>query len=224
MKRRLQAESIDLVIAVDISQTMADELAINMDTLLCIARSLPTVTTLRIGVVAFREDLKAFPLTQIHTVRVDGGQSLRALERYLGTLKAEDGRADVDRALRAATTMLSAADDGVRRQCVAILGDTGPFETRGAEPHRIDPGEPEKAEELIRYVQSWAAGDRRRVVACYSEDSSALTTQDRDARQKHAASRRFYSSLAGRSGGTFTENPSRLLADLLETATKGGTP
>ena len=223
LKRRLQAESIDLVIAVDISQTMADELAINMDTLLCIARSLPTVTTLRIGVVAFREDLRAFPLTQIHPASVDGGKSLRSLERFLITLKAEDGLADVDRALRAATAMLSAADDGVRRQCVAILGDTGPFEMRGSKPHRIDPGEPEAAERLIHHVRNWAAGDRRQVVACYSEDSSASTTQDRDARQKHAASRRFFSSLAGRSGGTFTENPGRLLADLLETAMKEGT-
>jgi len=202
LQNPVDAKPITMVIAIDTSASMAEEIARAQEDVLTLARVLPQVTSVRIGVVAYRgRPYSVFPVTKIESPRTDGGASLRRLEHYLGSLGVHSEHVDQAAAIRTALRMLDRAPQpGVASFC--LIGDVGPFEvTHGLSSTAIE-------QQVLREVQAWCGSrELRGVCAIYTGE------QNPDA----AAHIAFFQRLAATADdrGSYSANPSRLLADLL---------
>lgn len=154
---------IDLVFAIDVSASQAAWIDDLTAAIAEIAKLLPRVTTLRVGVVLYRDGkTHHFAMQEVQSADDDGGASLAALTKNLGKVKVARAPANIDQGVAEALVMLdSHAADGTR-QVFALLADVGP----GEMAHHA----PADRQRLCEQVNAWAsaAGRDRRVVALYS--------------------------------------------------------
>ncbi|MEP3480559.1 MAG: hypothetical protein ABJZ55_15020 [Fuerstiella sp.] len=150
---------IEVVIAIDYSQSMVLWHAELKESIEAVAKLFPRATNLKVGVVAFSPTrISEYPLTPLLPSSQDNGKSLQMVEVFLSGLSAVKGRVNVVKAVDSATAMFSSAADDGTQQILMLIGDTGPGEMAGETQ--------QTSEQLLASVKAWCSSrNGRRVLA-----------------------------------------------------------
>ena len=221
LEQAVKAQGLEVAIAVDTSGSMGEALTHLLETITTISTVMPRIAPeFRIGIVAYCKEqeggqaLQIYPMRQVVASSQDGGQSVRSLLSFTGSLAPKAGIAPVPEALRSAMGMMSPPNSFGGYQILFVLGDTGPFETtvNQRDVEMVEPHEIQTASQLTAEVARWvAASNRRRIVSLFSGAGQAQYPA------KQQASREFFARLAADAGQpeNFAEHPGKMLAYLL---------
>ncbi len=153
----LMKSTIELVIAVDFSASMAqwhDELK---STIAAISELFPRATNLQIGIIAYGpKSTEIYQLAPLRPTYEDGGASLGKITSFIENLNSASGSVDVPRAVAASMAMLNSTTNRDAEQILMLLGDTGPGEL---------PSETaQSTSQLLASLRQWATTRPRRRV------------------------------------------------------------
>lgn len=195
-ENQLATMSVDVVFLIDSSQSQAARIAQLVDRVRMLSETLGPLTTLRVGVVAYRLDQRVFQLIQIHPAKVDQGRSLSQLAAFLDAIDTETSATDLAAAVEAGIAMLDSSSNPLAAKRLVTLTDVGPFEAG------------DRSAAAANRVQARLAGwvkrnDRNGTVHIFTGS--------------HGRDRAFFQGIAQLAGNraTFSENPSDMLEPLL---------
>ncbi|MEM1231368.1 MAG: vWA domain-containing protein [Pseudomonadota bacterium] len=228
---KLSERNVEIVIAVDKSSSMEEELNNLKSAIARLGEILPGVSkSVRIGVVAYRINergrnaTETFPIQRIQPASEDGGQSVRKLQQYLRRQTHASGLAPTLQATRTALGMFNQSPSYRGHQVFLLLGDVGPYEESVRGVDRITSAGEARAQSLINDVARWAkARKHRNLIVLFSGRDEVSRTIFGGARQrKHAVSMELFRKIAAAAGQpkAYTENQSSMLADFLVAALK----
>lgn len=219
----VQAQGLELVIAVDVSGSMGQALGHLVETITTISKTMPIISPdYRVGVVAYRDgpnDSKPyddFPLLQIQPERKDGGNSFNRISSFLQGLKASNGSAPIGLAVDKAIDMMSSSQEYDGYQVFLLLGDVGPYENN-LNDMWFSQAKKRHEKEITNKIASWVqATEKRRVISMFSGTTPDPSWQ-REYHVNYRESLRFFKEVATASGQpeNFTQNPGKMLAYLL---------
>lgn len=129
----ISTSSLELVIAVDASATMADVLEDLSKAILRIGDSIPNVaSSFRLGVIVYRKGLRTFPIQEIHPADEDGGKSIESLKDFVRSeCVADNSLANIQGAIHQGAEMLASSSNRKSRKSLVLMGDVGPYEMDG---------------------------------------------------------------------------------------------
>lgn len=234
---------LQMVIAVDISGSMARPLITLRDTVKTLSVVLSKMTPdFQLAVVGFRQaqpnenSIHEFSLQQVLAEDVDGGRSQTQVDGFMQSLEASSGVATTSEALGRAIQILSQAPGENTVQVLMLLGDRGPYEywqntqiaaRLGSEASRYDA-------EAVSNVKAWAdLSKRRRIVTVFSgvapeldpsiPKDNATGKPDQIYVDLYNMSKSFFSSLPAEAGQpqSFTDNEGKMLALLIDAILQG---
>jgi cell division protein FtsB len=228
---KLSERNVEIVIAVDKSSSMEEELNNLKSAISRLGSILPGVSeTVRIGVVAYRieengrDASERFPLQPIRKVSDDRGQSLGQLQRFLRRQTHASGLAPILQATRSGLAMFNNSPGYRGHQVFLLLGDVGPYEESIRGVDRITAAGEQRAAALVGEIASWAkARKNRNLIVLFSGRDEVSRTRFGGARQhKHRVSMGLFQDIAKAAGQpkAYTENQSSMLADFLVAALK----
>jgi Mg-chelatase subunit ChlD len=208
----IKLKSIELVIAVDSSGSMGDEITRVQNTLEIMAVLLPSlVPDFQVGIVAYCRTSTApydeFPLASLDPLKATNDPTFQQFEKFRKNLKPKGGWAPVAEATRHALSMFSRPDPtgtGIQ-QIFVLIGDVGPFEPNGNEPpyyYLTDAERTSVETQLYREIQAWSnASDQRRVVSIFTakevhENDGMDREQKKEAKIKYDLSKPFFENVA----------------------------
>lgn len=195
-ENELATKSVDIVFLIDASQSQAARIALLVERVRMLLETLGPLTTLRVGVIAYRMEHQVFHLTEIQPVNADRGESLAKLDRFLKGIDTESSATDLAAAINRGLSMLEASSNPLAAKRLATLTDVGPFEAGDTSPAA--------ARALQDRLVSWiTSNDQNGTVHIFTGNQN----RDRD----------FFRGIAQRAGNraTFSENPSDMLEPLL---------
>ena len=208
LRGQLKTRSLEIVIAVDVTGSMQEEITHLKATIDTIASAMPSITSLKIGIVAYgfvnKQPLKVFPLAQIQAQEKDGGASFETLKDFMGSLSAKGSGAPVRQATKTALSMLTSSSDGTG-QIFMLLGDVGPYELL----KQTGDTEASAENEMFSMVSAWhSSNEARKVISLYSAEGQ----------HTNARNRRFFEELSVSAGknGYFTDHAAKMLAFILK--------
>lgn len=187
----LRIEKLDLVIVMDVTGSMRNELADVQSSLMSIARILNRLSPeLRLGFVAYRDE-DAPPVIQKYDLRPMSAANLRDILRFVGSLSARGGGdvpEPVGRALEAAVSM---AWRGEAKGRILVVGDAP-----------IHPADRNRSLETAALFQRGGTGDYDRRV------TTILTGS-------YEGARRYFAELAAAGGGEIMNHRGAMLESVL---------
>lgn len=221
LEQSIQAKGLELVVSVDVSGSMENALGHLVETLSTISKTMPKISPYySVGIVAYRHSsadgkaLQIFPLQQIQKESVDHGKSFGRLTEFLSGLKAQNGLAPLEDAVKAALPMFNQSDFS-GHQIFLLLGDVGPYENDWNDLV-FDERERQNERRIIKLVNNWlSTNNERSVVSLFSGQLPDASWSLE--RIKYRESLRFFRELALETGfeQNFTTNPGKMLALML---------
>lgn len=228
LEESVQAQGLELVIAVDVSGSMGQALGHLVETITTISKTMPIISPdYRVGIVAYRQGpndrspLQVFPLQQIHPEKKDGGKSFDRISSFLQGLEASNGSAPVGLAVEKAIDMMSSSQGYNGYQVFLLLGDVGPYEN-SLNDLWFTQAKKRQEKVITNRISSWVhASDKRRVISLFSGVVPDPSWQ-RGYHINYQESLRFFKEVAATSGQpeNFTQNPGKMLAYLLNAIVK----
>lgn len=228
---KLSERNVEIVIAVDKTSSMEEELSNLKSAIGRLGQILPGVSeTVSIGVVAYRIEESGrnatarFPLQPIRTVSDDQGRSLGQLRQFLRRQTHASGLAPILQATRSALGMFNDSPGYRGHQVFLLLGDVGPYEESIRGVDQITTAGEQRAKALVSEIAGWAkARKNRNLIVLFSGRDEVSRTIFGAARQrKHRVSMGLFADIARAAGQpkAYTENQSSMLADFLVAALK----
>ena len=122
---------INLVVMIDATGSMDESIDNLKEALREIVTEVPKVTSqLKIGVIAYREKLDEYPLTQVFPYAKDQGASANSLIRFVNSIEPKEGWANIAGAMSEGVQWLSRVTDSKAKSVYIVVGDIGPYEMR----------------------------------------------------------------------------------------------
>ncbi|WP_153558160.1 vWA domain-containing protein [Roseimaritima sediminicola] len=166
------AKSVVIVAVVDCSKSM-DELSDLKAAISALVDSMPkALERFQIGIVAYRGGKQAvLPVLTVRPYAVDYGASADRVQKFVNSLQAVGGNANVDQALESGMGMLARAGES-KRQVLFLLGDQSCQEM---EHHT-----PQTDAAVVGRVRAWAnaSGTDRRTLAIFTGDGTNPRAHD----------------------------------------------
>ncbi len=208
LKGKVKTRNLEIVIAVDVTGSMKEEIRHLKAPIDTIASAMPSITSLRIGIVAYgfinKKPLQVFSLAQIQAQEKDSGSSFRALNNFMSQLRAKGNGAPVRHATRTALKMFSTLPSGTS-QIFMLLGDVGPYELL----KQTGDTEASAEKEMFSMVSNWQGNNEvRKVISLYSAEGQYTNARNRQFFEK-------LSVFAGKNG-YFTDQAAKMLAFILK--------
>jgi hypothetical protein len=214
-----EIRDVEMTVMIDVTGSMQREIDELRQSIALLAKAMPRIVkTFRMSVVAFRRDpqnrdvTRVFGMQTIHKIGTDGGNSLRALERFVAPISAEAGSAPFERAAAIALEQFSAADGFDGQQALFVIGDVGPFEDRYGD-QSISAANLASATTIRNRVGEWASeGARRRAVWLYT-GTDEINASAGAQREKFLRSREFFKAAAAslQQEDAYSESPGDML-------------
>lgn len=228
----LSKKDIEILIAVDKSRSMEEELynlkyAINQ-----LVEILPTVAdSIKLSIVAYRisehgDDTEIFPMTEIVKKEFDNGKSINLVKNFLKSQRHKGGSAPILEATKVGLSQFSDINHFQGHQVFMLLGDVGPYEDSYAAPDNITNLGKSRAKELVKLLSSWTKQSKNRnLIILFSgrdEIYSRSIWQTNARKKKYQLSMQLFQEIAEKSGqkDAYTENQSNMLAHFLIAALK----
>ncbi|UYV12404.1 MAG: VWA domain-containing protein [Phycisphaera sp.] len=195
-ENELATKSVDVVFLIDTSQSQAARIAQLVDRVRTLSETLGPLTTLRVGVIAYRMDQRVFRLIQIRPTSVDQGKSLNQLAAFLGAIDTKSSATDLAAAVEAGIAMLDSSSNQLASKRLVTLTDVGPFEAGDRSAAA--------ASRVQAHLAEWVKSDDRNGTVHIFTGT-------------HGRDRAFFQGVSrqGGSRATFSENPSDMLEPLL---------
>lgn len=207
LKSAVESVAIDLVFVVDASQSWQAAQPDLFETITHIAELLPKITPeVRIGVIVYRwQIVQRYSLRIIKSDTVDGGASLRSLQRNVLGIKPIGTLVNVELAINEGLKWLSNTS---RRTILITVGDVGTDEMDGTRDS-YSWNDKQARNRVLNRAKAWCAGhENRRLLTMYTGTEQRGMHID------------FYRDLAavGGSQGLFCDNASKMVTTILEAA------
>lgn len=212
----VKERDIEIVVIIDTSGSMSDELRELRGVLKRLAQLIPHLTkSMRLSVIDHSRrssgNVRVLPLTPVFRADQDGGKSVARIEKHLDAMQTVSGDTYILEATEKAIAMLPNIRDN-HHQVIMIIGDVGPVEKPNGNV-RTD------AQSRIQYMSNlltkWSLSHQgRKVILHYSGQDMSLTSSNRN---KYAISQKMFKDIAERIGDNaiYSENPTTMFIDLL---------
>lgn len=190
---QLDTSALEIVVAIDRSGTMGEELKDLMRFIRSVSEFMPRITpNFRIGIIAYgdedgdfsaSEDFEEFPLMEIKPKEMDDGTSFNLVDRFISGIQPKSSLAPVAEALELALEWLQrSAAEAQGRQVLMLIGDVGPMETDWSGMNDYSREEQVRAESLALKIGRWIqVSPQRSVLTFFSahnpNDSNNADTQ-----------------------------------------------
>ena len=229
---KLAKRNIEIVIAVDKSGSMEEELRNLAATINELAQILPKISEdVRIGVVAYRtaedavrDQTSILPMYPIVDAEKDQGRSLSQLRSFLASQRAVSGLAPTLKATKKSLSLFNQSSDFDGHQVFMLLGDVGPYEESLRGSDVVTNAGRARADQLVASVGQWvkARKDRNIIVLFSGRDEMTTRENPPQRRRKHRTSMELFKRIAVEAGqqDSYTENQSNMLTDFLVAALK----
>lgn len=229
---KLAKRNIEIVIAVDKSGSMEEELRNLAATINELAQILPKISEdVRIGVVAYRtaedavrDQTSILPMYPIVDAEKDQGRSLSQLRSFLASQRAVSGLAPTLKATQKSLSLFNQSPNFDGHQVFMLLGDVGPYEESLYDSDVITNAGRARADQLVASVGQWvkARKDRNIIVLFSGRDEMTTRENPPQRRRKHRTSMELFKRIAVEAGqrDSYTENQSNMLTDFLVAALK----
>lgn len=216
----IQSRAVDLVVAVDVSGTMTEELSHLKEVMLTVVRTFPhALPDLRIGIVAFPratdapETMHEIELRSVDPGATGSNDALDEFIRELSNLQIVGGAAFSDIAISTGLAWLRESPKAAtNQQVILLLGDICPMETEDLTV--VEPAELRRMENIYREVGGYSKQNPRFSLVCLYSPHHDYPPQILD------PSRRYFQQLAAEAGGAdkYTEDVSAMFEMIFKEA------
>jgi hypothetical protein len=219
---QLDTAALEIVVAIDRSGTMGEELEDLMRFIRSVAEFMPRITpNFRIGIIAYgdedgdfsaSEDLEQFPLREIKPREVDDGKSFDLVDKFISGIQPKNSLAPVAEALELALEWLQrSAAQAQGRQVLILIGDVGTMETDWNGRKDYSREEQVRAESLALKVGRWIQASPQRSVLTFFSEHNPNDTNNADTQE-------FFEKIAIKSGQpeNYKESTSDMVGALIE--------
>lgn len=218
--KAVHSQAMELVVAVDISGTMSEELSHLKDVMLTVVRTFPhALPDLRIGIIAFPivqenpEKMFELKLRSVHPGVTGSNAALDQFIQQLSGLQNVSGVAFSDRAISKGIAWLRESPNAsTHQQVLLLLGDICPMELGDATV--VEPDELRRMENAYREVGGYAKNNPRFSMICLYSPHGDYE------RAILEPSRKYFKQLAVEAGGAdkYTEDVSTMFEMIFKAA------